>query len=116
MFFSMAVEQSSMGMQAVLQSKRMRLELPDFSLVDLVQPPAPEEIPVAPTVSPSAMEEPCADDISEEGGALWCVKRTYNPSNIVRKRRHGYLARVRSKNGRNVLNRRRTKGRWRITA
>lgn len=36
---------------------------------------------------------------------------TFNPSHIVRKRRHGFLSRVRSKNGRKVLKRRRLKGR-----
>ena len=37
--------------------------------------------------------------------------REYQPSNIVRKRRHGFLARLRSKNGRKILKRRRMKGR-----
>ncbi|PKY41497.1 hypothetical protein RhiirA4_396066 [Rhizophagus irregularis] len=37
--------------------------------------------------------------------------REYQPSNIVRKRRHGFLARLRSKSGRKILTRRRMKGR-----
>ena len=37
--------------------------------------------------------------------------REYQPSNLVRKRRHGFLARLRSKNGRKILVRRRMKGR-----
>jgi len=37
--------------------------------------------------------------------------REYQPSNIVRKRRHGFLARLRSKSGRKILARRRMKGR-----
>ncbi|RIA96012.1 ribosomal protein L34-domain-containing protein [Glomus cerebriforme] len=37
--------------------------------------------------------------------------REYQPSNLVRKRRHGFLARLRSKTGKKILARRRMKGR-----
>ncbi|EON65038.1 hypothetical protein W97_04273 [Coniosporium apollinis CBS 100218] len=40
---------------------------------------------------------------------------TYNPSHLVRKRRHGFLARVRTRTGRNILKRRRAKGRKSLT-
>lgn len=49
--------------------------------------------------------------------ALECnTKRTYQPSNLVRKRRHGFMARLRTKGGRAVIARRLRKGRRKITA
>ncbi|KAL3429506.1 ribosomal protein L34-domain-containing protein [Aspergillus tetrazonus] len=81
---------------------------PTLSLAHSQQPQAPTQtLSLLPNTSANSQQVRSFSASASLGGK----RATYNPSRRVQKRRHGFLARLRSKSGQKILARRRAKGR-----
>lgn len=69
------------------------------------------------TIAPStaaASESSLEEEGAGGGEVMQCIKRTYQPSVLKRKRAHGFLSRLKNRDGRKLLGRRRLKHRTRM--
>lgn len=69
---------------------------------------------LGPSVPDIAQEGSLEAPQEGEGAEILAIKRTYQPSTIKRKRRHGFLYRAKTRLGKKILQRRQDKGRWRL--
>ncbi|ORY16270.1 hypothetical protein BCR34DRAFT_119992 [Clohesyomyces aquaticus] len=79
------------------------LPSPSTSSSSILHSTGPETLDILPKIS----SHPALQGIQIRCGP----RNTFNPSHFVRKRRHGFLSRLRTRNGRNLLKRRLAKKR-----
>lgn len=92
-------------------SRPMVREMPYASPVNTLLSNTPNTSLVPPPVSgPTSIF-----DVFNQQKRFKARGNTYQPSTLKRKRRAGFLARLRTRGGRKILQRRRAKGRWFLT-
>ena len=97
-----------------VHDKNISREIVNNVNVDVVED-ALRRLEIAFPPASTSTEENFEDE--ENNNGMWCKTHlTYQPSNLVRKRRHGFLARKRTVGGRRVLVRRKAKKRRKMSA
>jgi large subunit ribosomal protein L34 len=76
---------------------------------------SPGSVPLALMMNPfsSSLSSMFTDFVED---AIWFIKRTFQPSLLRRKRKHGFLSRIATNNGKKTLSRRRQKNRRYVSA
>ena len=97
-----------------VHDKNISREIVNNVNVDVVED-ALRRLEIAFPPASTSTEENFEDE--ENNNGMWCKTHlTYQPSNLVRKRRHGFLVRKRTVGGRRVLVRRKAKKRRKMSA
>lgn len=90
--------------------------LPSSSLAATLPTPGSTGAPAIPSADALDLASKISSHPALGSIQIRCGPRdTYNPSHFVRKRRHGFLSRIRTKKGRKLLMRRVKKGRWNLS-
>ncbi|KAF2683503.1 hypothetical protein K458DRAFT_340625 [Lentithecium fluviatile CBS 122367] len=90
--------------------------LPTYSYASTIPTPGSITTPAIPSAGALDIASKISTHPALGSIQIRCGPRdTYNPSHLVRKRRHGFLSRIRTKKGRKLLMRRLKKGRWNLS-
>jgi large subunit ribosomal protein L34 len=90
--------------------------LPPSSYASTMPTPGSTTAPVIPSAGALDLASKISAHPALGSMQIRCGPRdTFNPSHLVRKRRHGFLSRIRTKKGRKLLMRRLKKGRWNLS-
>ncbi len=95
--------------------------VPQQRFISVAAPSSSSAMVTTTAARPTALTFPSVNSIfnrliNELADGIMLLKRTFQPSLMRRKRKHGFLSRLNDRNGKKVLNRRLEKGRRQLSA